>query len=242
MLQRNSQLADELQPRLARADELANDALKPAPTPTPPVIEKPQAPPALLDPDLHASRGTHIIANYLAAAERKLEVLDLGNMSIKNIEFLSKLGCRVHVESITDTLNDLNATRHRREALVAEIAQHIEKQAARTRFDVILAWDLFNYLEPEAMTMLMQRISKFCRKGTLLFALVRIEETMPLKPVNFSFVNKKHLRYQTQAKHCKPCPQYSVVDLMNRLPGFSVLRTYLMENGMHEYVLGFRQK
>ncbi|MGI9305377.1 MAG: hypothetical protein ACR2RB_22150 [Gammaproteobacteria bacterium] len=197
--------------------------------------------------DTYESRGLRLVVKYLQdrneqKPERKQHVLDLGPAVIPNVEFLSRYNCRVQFEDITDVISKLNSALKSELTTVERVADDLFAHDPRVRFDVVLAWDLFNYLELGAIKALIERLGRFCKKGTVLFVFVRIAEEMPRRPTTFKFVDHHHLFYTVGSRNARPCPRYSVVDLMNQLSGFTVVRTYFMPNGMHEYLLRFRYR
>jgi hypothetical protein len=83
------------------------------------------------------------------------------------------------------------------------------------------------------------RLSRFCKQGTLLFALVYTGKQIPDEPIGFKVAADDRLRYEVNAEKPRPCPQYSTLVLLKKLPGFAVVRCYLLQNNIQEYVFRF---
>ena len=187
---------------------------------------------------VYKSLGFGLVANYLKD-QPKPNVLDLGPSVSANIAYLSQYHCKLYVENLADSIDDLNAAVRAEEGRDEAIAACLQSYG-NTRFDVILAWDLFNYLELEALAASMEYLSQYCRHGTRLFALVGIGKQVLDTPSRFEIVDDAQLRYGVATLGGRRCPQHSIPDLLRRLPEFVVKRTYLLRNGMQEYVFGYQ--
>jgi hypothetical protein len=188
----------------------------------------------------HRSPGFSLISDYLRA-EQKHNVLDLGPALSANIEFFSSLQCKVYVEHLSTLLRKLNTAPADEEGTdPSEALGELLSFAGDTRFDVVLAWDLFNYLEPPALDALIARLVRFCNRGTLLFALVCIGKHMPDAPMGITIAAQDRLFYEVASTNTRRCPQYSSPVLLKKLQGFSVVRSYLLQNNIQEYVLRYQ--
>ena len=115
-----------------------------------------------------------------------LRVLDLGPARSANLEFFSRYGGRL---TVADFYNGLRAARaatadddvdvDRRAKAFAELLP-FDKSA---RFDLILAWDLLNYLTPMEQHLLMASLEPFCLSGTVILAFVSTQKKcLPRRP------------------------------------------------------------
>jgi hypothetical protein len=186
----------------------------------------------------HRSPGFNLVINHLRN-EQKQNVLDLGPAVTPNIEFLSELQCKVYVEHLSELLTGLNALPADNSASASGEIDQLLRYPAGVQFDAVLAWDLLNYLEPAALEALVARLVRFCKRGTLLFALVCMGKLIPDAPMNFRVAGEDRLLYVVSVEKLRRCPQYSSPVLLKKLPGFSVLRSYLLQNNIQEYVFRF---
>ncbi len=193
---------------------------------------------AAASPQEHQSLGLNQILGHLEKQPRPV-VLDLGAASGANISFLSQYGCKVYVEHLAASLDSLITPDSESNEQKPDIAEVLQKYNAGTRFDVIFAWDLFNYMKVDVLTELISSLSKYCSSDTLMYALVCGGKTISIEPMNFEFLDASHLRYQSRADDQIPCPGFSQLDFRKKLPDLTVLRTYLLRNGMQEYVFRF---
>ena len=191
------------------------------------------------EPQVYRSPGFGLIASYLKE-QSKTNVLDLGPSVGANIAYFSRYHCKVYIENLSESVDDLNAAIRAQEGREKVIASFFQAYG-ETQFDVILAWDLFNYLELDALALSIAHISRYCKQGARLYALVGIGKQVLDKPSRFEIVDEEQLRYGVDPKGGRPCPQYGIPDLLRRLPEFAVKRTYLLRNGMQEYVFRYQE-
>jgi hypothetical protein len=191
-----------------------------------------------VEPGGHRSPGFSLIASHLRN-DQKQDVLDLGAAVSANIEFLSALRCRLYVEPLAAVLGGLNAPRLE-ETSGASPRLDLLPFPADTQFDAILAWDLLNYLEVSAIETLIERLIRFCKPGTLLFAQICMGKQIPSTPMGIKILADDRLTYETAVDTPHRCPQYSSAVLLRKLPGFSVVRSYLLQNNIQEYVFRYQ--
>lgn len=128
------------------------------------------------------------------------------------------------------------------------VADHLHPDAERglpadlpgkpTRFDVILAWDWVNYLEPAGLGRFGQAMARHARDGTLLHALIHYRSVdMPESPQKFRLTADGRLGHVTAIGRSRAAPRYSPKALEKAMPGWAVERTLLLNNGMQEFVL-----
>ena len=81
-------------------------------------------------------------------------ILDLGGLNQENVNFLGRLGCRIHALDLLSDFDQFKQTLHRGDfdATAAEqfIHQHLRFESGQ--FDAILAWDTLEYLDVELLS------------------------------------------------------------------------------------------
>ena len=170
-----------------------------------------------------------------------LKVLDLGPARSANLEFFSRYGGQL---TVADFYNGLRAVRaataseddDRKAKAFAELLP-FDKSA---RFDLILAWDLLNYLTPQEQHLLMASLEPFCLAGTGILAFVSTKKEMPPAPSAYSIRDADTLIYEEREGRARPCPRYLEGDLLKRMQGLTVENRYQLRNGMLEYVFSYR--
>jgi hypothetical protein len=105
------------------------------------------------------------------------------------------------------------------------------------RFDALLAWDVFDYLRPDQVSSLMARLTPACRPGALALVMVSTRRQIPARPARYRIVDRETLSCDDPLPPVRTAPQYTQLDLARMLPGFSVRRSFLLRNGIQEYLL-----
>lgn len=181
-------------------------------------------------PDVHKSLGLSALLESMRRKGQGLRILDLGSAVGGNVEFLSQLGCKLHIA-------DLYASRST--ALEGEeLGQEFFEQLfpPDTRFDVVLAWDLFNYLQRKEMARLGLLLRRNCRPGALIFALTWIQKQIPAQPIRFRIHEDGQLIYERRTALERPGPRYPPAEISSQLKGFRVDRSFLLRHGVQEYL------
>ena len=170
-----------------------------------------------------------------------IRVLDLGPARAANLEFFSRYGGQLTVADFYSGLRPARA------AAMNEDDERMTKAFAdllpfdkSTRFDLILAWDLLNYLTPREQQLLMTSLEPFCLAGTTILAFVSMQKEMPPAPSAYSIQDADTLVYEEREGRTRPCPRYLEGDLLKRMQGLTVENRYQLRNGMLEYVFSYR--
>ncbi len=103
------------------------------------------------------------------------------------------------------------------------------------RFSLVMVWDLFNYLTLEEIEVFMQQISKYCRKGARLMALLSIYQRIPDRPFRCLAIDGGRVRYESETDVQRESPRHKELGLLPRLAGFEVETSLLLRAGMQEY-------
>jgi len=168
-------------------------------------------------------------------SEARPSVLDLGAPVGSNLEFLSELGCRVRIADLYRSLSAESVESRRPEASRA-LFERLLPVGADERFDAVLAWDVFDYLRPDQLAALMARLAPGCRSRALVLALVSTRRQIPAAPLRYRILDRENLAWEGALEPMRSCPRYSQPDFARAMPGFSVLRSFLLRNGIQEYL------
>lgn len=181
-------------------------------------------------PEVHKSLGLAALLESMRRKGQGLRILDLGSAVGGNVEFLSQLGCKLHI-------GDLYASRSTA-VEGEELGQEFFEQLfpADTRFDVVLAWDLFNYLQRKEMARLGMLLRRHCRPGALIFSLMWIQKQIPAQPIRFRMHENGQLVYERKSGSERPGPRYAPAEISGLLKGFRVDRSFLLRHGIQEYL------
>jgi hypothetical protein len=181
-------------------------------------------------PEVHRSLA---LPSVFAALSRgyKLNVLDLGPAIGGNIERLSQYGCKLFIEDLYSS-----KTANEEASLDADFFNRFLAPSDAAQFDLVLAWDLINYLERRELAHFGRWLRQSCRPGALLFALVSIHKTVPAEPIRFRFHDGDQLVYERRTAAERPGPRFAPWDLNSAFQGFHVDRSFLLRHGIQEYL------
>ena len=196
--------------------------------------------PTLPEAEVHSSVGFNIAYNQMRG-RRKLSVLDLGSAYPSNLQFLSQSFRSLHIEieNLYETLSSFDFFDPREPRSYDAVYRYLLPYAEGTRFDLILGWDLFNYLEELELTSLIRHLDRFCHPGTLLFSMISTNRYIPEKPIRFQVINSERLRYEYLSSLLRPSPRYHRADLNRMMPRYRLFSSFRLRNGFKEYLFAF---
>jgi hypothetical protein len=169
----------------------------------------------------------------------KCQVLDLGAPAESNVAFFSGGSCRIYLEDLHRFFIAPRGYDNGDDTLAAAIADALSFENS-ARFDLVLAWDLFSYMDPDTIELLMARIARSCRVGTLLFLSISTRTMIPSVPAHFSMSRRGRLRYHVAAPgQTISNPRYSPTALEGMMPGFRLLHSFLLGENMQEFLFSF---
>lgn len=172
----------------------------------------------------------------LQSPDRRAVILDLGPARTETVALFSQFRCRLEFADLGDCCDQLNA-----ETDPLQLQQMVESLLPRRRreaVDIVLCWDILNYLQRPALKTLMAQVTIRSRPGTLMHALIAYSTSrMPAKPDRFAALPDGRLiiRHTTGAD-CA-APRYTPEDLRHCLPDYAVESAMLLKNGMQEFLL-----
>ncbi len=200
--------------------------------------------------------------------DRKCRILDLGPAHGATVEFFSQYSCKLYVADLYRSLkahrvdqgidrppdspdkfdkldrpdkpDRLDGPQDEDEAAErTRIFDELLAYDGDTRFDLVLAWDLLNYLEPEQIEVLSRRLARFSHGGTKLFAMVAIHKEIPARPCAFKIRDAQTLEYDSPTHRTRAAPRHTEPALRRLMSGFDVDSTCVLRNGLQGYVFTF---
>jgi len=168
--------------------------------------------------------------------ERKWGILDLGPARSTNLELLSRFRCRLFIEDVHELASALAGKAAEDKAALLNWFEQWAPGAGNESIDVVIAWDIFNYLDSELCKAFIGRLMPLLKPGAYIYILVYSQKEMPAQPIPFKVVSGDRLEYQPLTPATRPSPRFNQTDLNKRLPQFSVVKSVLLRNGMQEYL------
>jgi hypothetical protein len=176
----------------------------------------------------------HSLMQRLGAGGRWC-VLDLGAAHTATIGALGKYRCRLEIVDLADGLDELNGEIDARK--IRQSADALLPARRGEGADIVLCWDLINYLNKPALTAVMECIALRCKRGALAHGLVYYSaKSMPERPSTFLPIDDQRILQKVQPGRERPAPRYSPEDLARCMPRYSVERGRLLRNGMQEFL------
>jgi hypothetical protein len=167
--------------------------------------------------------------------EKRSLVLDLGSARPETVSLLTPFRCRLEIADVADGLADLDAEED--PALRAAKAEALLPPARAEPVDIVLCWDLLNYLQRPALSALMAAVAGRMRPGAFAHVLIVYSGTrMPARPSQFSPLPDGRLIELPASGEQRNAPRYSSDDLRRALRGFTAESVMLLKNGMQEFL------
>lgn len=168
--------------------------------------------------------------------KRSYRILDLGPPIGQNVEFFSQFSCKLHIEDLYDSLSSFDYFSPEDGFSYDAVYSYLLPFQRNSPFDIILAWDLFNYLNTEEFRHLIVHLSRFSQNGTVLFSLISTTKHIPESPIHFKIIDSENLLYHRRSKVLRSCPQYDQSTLDHIMPNFRTCNSFLLRNGFKEYL------
>jgi hypothetical protein len=179
-----------------------------------------------------------LFASLLEWMGRKphLSILDLGPARAANLEMLSRFSCKLFIEDAHELIaaftNDAIADRTVLDGWLGQWSA-----GGTGSLDVVLAWDIFNYLDPALCRSFMERLTPLLASGAHLYLTVYSQKDMPALPMQFTLLAADRMAYRPLSHATRPSPRFNQTELIRRLRDFTVVKSVLLRNGMQEYLL-----
>ena len=169
-------------------------------------------------------------------------ILDLGPALSGNLKFWSSHASRICFEDLYRTWKELGCPVPTDGTFDDLALQELFLFDRQGRFDIILAWDLFNYFEPDQTQAIASFLSRYCRAGGLLFALFSSSPTLPSHPIRFRILSTELVTYENVGSGSRPGPRYQPREVARMVPGFQVLNSFLLRHGIQEYLFSRQEE
>ncbi|HEU4619281.1 MAG TPA: hypothetical protein VFV10_14675 [Gammaproteobacteria bacterium] len=171
--------------------------------------------------------------------EQRCVILDLGPARTETCALFGQFRCRLEIADLGDSLTFLNGEPE--PEILWKKADFVLPKKRREPADLILCWDLLNYLDRPALAAIMGRVAERGRTGTLAHALiVYSSKKMTPSPGCFVPVDAQRLMKANPDPETRDAPRYSPEDLAKFMPAYTVERGRLLRNGMQEFLFRVR--
>jgi len=162
--------------------------------------------------------------------------LDLGQACDETLRFYAELPSKIYFAGF---FGDLKGLAPEPEEDLVGFGKAVEESlpfAARTRFDLVVTWDLFNYLRLEEVKVLTTYLRRFMSETAPLVSLIWYQKRIPAQPQHFAVFDEQSLEYRPTSPAEMDGPRYKEPELLRAMPSFRVSKSFLLRNGVQEYV------
>jgi hypothetical protein len=159
------------------------------------------------------------------------KVLDLGSAVSSNIELLSSFASHLQIVDAIDRGKAAEGSGFcRLSALQSLVDDH------RHTFNLVLLWDVLNYLSSEQAERVIAAVAELCFPNARLYAIVFATDTMPELPNRYRIVDGAHLAYEPTTAELRGAPSLPPAAVEKLLEGFRIEHSFVLRHGVHEYV------
>ena len=182
-----------------------------------------------------SSRALGPVLSRLESLSRG-SVLDLGAPTTTNFLAYQERGARI---AVADLYRFYAPTRPEEES---EEPPRFEPHLPGSveSFDVVLAWDVLNYLTKDEIGSLMSALSMRCSPGALVLALMAGGSRIAASPQRYRIAGSETLKVERETDRTIEAPAYSEQTLVRLLPRFNVESRFQLRNSMVEYLFTYR--
>ncbi len=169
------------------------------------------------------------------------DILELGPVRSGNIEFWSQFSPSIYIADLRSSL-PLPAPAAANEEEVESPEPDWDKLLGLPEgrsYNVILAWDLMNYLELPTISSLIRYLKRFCRPGAILFTLIFDQKQMPDEITVYRIADESHLTYEYASPELRACPRHQPRALSGIMSQFKTASSFRLRNGIVEYLFAF---
>ncbi|MBN1239370.1 MAG: hypothetical protein JXB36_12780 [Gammaproteobacteria bacterium] len=163
-------------------------------------------------------------------------VLDLGAARTETLALFGQFRSRMDIADLGDGIERFQDPEMGPEQLRQQADRLLPARGSEPA-NVVLCWDLLNYLPRPALAAVMSAVADRARPGALVHALiVYSSKTMSARPGCFVPVDEQRLIDVAPPGAQRDAPRYSPEDLALCMPGYTVERGRLLRNGMQEFL------
>lgn len=191
----------------------------------------PTAPPP---PAEHPAAGLKHVLEHLPRPGAS--VLDLGPALAANLACFNDLRARLRIADLDAAIDELGVREAPPAAWERALAQLLPLREGE-RFDLVLAWDLPNYLGKERWPALARRLTERLNPAGALHLLARVSATMPARPCHYRILSPGMLSEDVLVIETLPAPRLPHAEVERLHPGLVAPRSHLGKHGVQEYVL-----
>ena len=171
--------------------------------------------------------------------EMRYEILDLSSANTDTLDFFSQYHCRLHLPGCRDALLTQVAAEDQEPATWKRLLNDCLPwpEPAPASLDLLLLWDLPNYLNDPGVRALIDYLEPYFSVRTALHMYIHTRQTMPVTPCDYRITGEQQVQIETFSPWTATSPVYYQERLHKLFAPFRVDRGMLLANGLQEYVM-----
>jgi hypothetical protein len=165
-------------------------------------------------------------------------VLDLGPALSSSVAFFNRLGARLRIFDLEGSLRE--AELWDPPAKLAAWERQIEPILASgggELYDLVLAWDVPNYLGRERWPIVAREIVRRLAPGGMFHLLARTGKQMPAVPSHFRWIDADVVHEQQRCVEIAVPPRFSHGEIERLHEGLAAAKSFLDKHGLQEFLL-----
>lgn len=159
-------------------------------------------------------------------------ILDLGSCSPATFNFFRALNCNIHFEMLEVFFNRDSIRTCATKGIIDQLDRYLSDFREGEVFDVILTWDIFNYLDFDGVAWLSKRLEKHCQPNTLLHSVKYLSTKIPTHPRHFKIVDQNDINIIQQTENEPRRHNVSQAMLLQAMPDYLMEHSFLNQPGM----------
>jgi hypothetical protein len=161
-------------------------------------------------------------------------IIDLSHVRNANVEYYAHFAAKVFVEDLSQ---ELAAPTGHNETDEGESFASLLASRGDSQFNVLMCWDLFNYIDTARAAVLSTALTEKAAPGSLLYVHTWASKTMPAQPIAFDLLPEDHISYGYQTSARIPSPGLTKTSVSRLFPEFERTRSFLSRTGIEEHLL-----
>lgn len=197
--------------------------------------------PQLLPQESDCAINSPLLSSLLSdySEQDYFEVMDIMPASGQLIDLFSAYHCKLylpacHASLCKLSLEELDTDNKLNRALINIFGFKKQNKAA---LNLILLWDLPNYLDANILSELIQYLLPHCAADVMLHTYIHTREHMPATPGIYKLQSDRRIAVEQNSTQTSLSPMYYQESLQKAMSPFLVQRGILLSGGMQEYLL-----
>jgi hypothetical protein len=159
-------------------------------------------------------------------------ILELGMPLGMNVEYFSNYSCRLFIENLYTCINQTPVTKIPTELVSMKYAG----LEAGEKLDLVLCWDLFDYLKSAQIMSVVDLFRCHIQRGTLLYVLTSDTRMIADQPQCYRLATDNYIEPELPTLQQRENPRHRPAVLQEWLGSFNLYRSFMLSNGRLEHL------